>query len=89
MRDLTDFLGWLSLTLVCAAAVSSALYSFEDSLEGAHALALGVCVSIAGSSATYLLLSWSRQTLMAFIRITRLAGKGSVPRQPKVVPAPG
>ena len=89
MRDLTDFLGWLSLTLICAAGVSSALYPLDGSLEGAHALALGVCVSIAGGSATYLLLSWSRQTLMAFIRITRLAGKGSVPRQPKVVPAPG
>ncbi len=89
MRDLTDFLGWLSLTLVCAAAVSSALYPFEDSLEGAHALALGVCVSIAGGSATYLLLSWARQTLMVFIRTTRLSSKGSVPGQPKAVLAPG
>jgi hypothetical protein len=64
MSDLVDFLGWLGLTLCCAVVVGYGLESFGANLGAAQSLALGLCASIGGGSASYLLLRWLSPALL-------------------------
>ena len=67
MRNLIDFCGWLSSTLLMAFALSRGFNFLEISLEGSALLGAQLCMSLAGGSLAYL----------AFVRVRARPRVGS------------